>query len=77
MTLVALSPAVWVKVLGNAKAIFPYDHPALFSMTLAFLVTIVVSKLDNSAKARAEKAAFDDQYVRAQTGVGAAAAAAH
>ena len=77
VTLVALSPAVWVKVLGNAKAIFPYDHPALFSMTLAFLVTVVVSKLDNSAKARAEKAAFDDQYVRAQTGVGAAAAAAH
>ncbi len=77
VTLVVLSPAVWVKVLGNAKAIFPYDHPALFSMTLAFLVTVVVSKLDTSMRAKAEQAAFDDQYVRAQTGVGAEAASAH
>jgi cation/acetate symporter len=77
VTLVVLSPAVWKTVLGNKEAIFPYDHPALFSMTLAFLVTIVVSKLDSSARARSEQAAFDDQYVRAQTGVGAAAASAH
>ena len=77
VTLVVLSPAVWVKILGNAKAIFPYDHPALFSMTLAFLVTAIVSKLDASAQARSEREAYDDQYVRAQTGVGAADAAAH
>ena len=31
----------------------------------------------DSAEAQAERAAFDDQYVRAQTGVGAAGAAAH
>ncbi len=77
VTPVVLSPAVWVKILGNAKAIFPYDHPALFSMTLAFLVTAIVSKLDASAQARSEREAYDDQYVRAQTGVGAADAAAH
>ena len=77
VTLVILSPAVWKTVLGNPQAIFPYDHPALFSMTLAFLVTVVVSKLDNSAGASAEREAFEDQYVRAQTGVGAASAAAH
>ena len=77
VTLVVLSPAVWKTVLGNKEAIFPYDHPALFSMTLAFLVTVVVSKLDSSARAANEQAAFDDQYVRAQTGVGAATASAH
>ncbi|MHA6193973.1 cation acetate symporter [Pseudomonas wadenswilerensis] len=77
LVLVILSPAVWVAVLGNAKAIYPYDHPALFSMPLAFLVTVVVSLLDNSARAAREREAFDDQFVRAQTGLGAAAASAH
>ncbi|WP_079435327.1 cation acetate symporter [Zoogloea sp. LCSB751] len=74
---VLLSKSVWVTVLGNAQALFPYDQPALFSMPLAFLVTIIISKLDNSAEAQAERAQFDDQYVRAQTGFGAAEASAH
>jgi cation/acetate symporter len=77
VTLVVLSPAVWVKVLGNAQAIFPIDHPALFSMTLAFVVAFVVSKIDGSARAQAERAAYDEQDVRAETGIGAAAASAH
>ena len=77
VVLVVLSKLVWVSVLGNAQAIFPYDQPALFSMPLAFLVTIIVSKLDRSRAAEAEKKAFDDQYVRAQTGYGAATASAH
>ncbi|KAB2967082.1 cation acetate symporter [Zoogloea sp.] len=74
---VLFSKSVWVTVLGNAQALFPYDQPALFSMPLAFLVTIVVSLLDNSDEAKAERALFDDQYVRAQTGFGAAEASAH
>jgi cation/acetate symporter len=74
---VLFSKSVWVTVLGFEKALFPWDQPALFSMPLAFLVTIVVSKLDTSARAKAEIEAFDDQYVRAQTGVGAAQAASH
>ena len=77
VTLVILSPAVWVKVLGNAQAVFPIDHPALFSMTLAFVVAFVVSKLDGSAQAAAETALFDDQEVRSETGIGIAAAHAH
>ncbi|WP_375739812.1 cation acetate symporter [Pseudomonas boanensis] len=77
LLLVILSPAVWVTVLGHAQAIFPYDHPALFSMPLAFLVIVVVSNLDRSARADRERAAFEDQFVRAQTGLGAAAASSH
>ncbi|WP_029010241.1 cation/acetate symporter ActP [Azospirillum halopraeferens] len=77
VTLVVLSKTVWVAVIGYDAPIFPYEHPALFSMTLAFLVTIVVSRLDTSARAKAEIAAYDDQYVRSQTGIGAAAASAH
>ncbi|HET7775211.1 MAG TPA: cation acetate symporter, partial [Azospira sp.] len=74
---VVLSKAVWVTVLGKAQAIFPYDQPALFSMPLAFFIAFVVSKLDNSAQAKREIEAFDDQYVRAQTGLGAAGASNH
>jgi len=77
VTCVVLSKAVWVVVLENPAPIFPYEHPALFSMTLAFLVTIVVSKLDRSASAAKERAAFEDQEVRSQTGIGAATAVAH
>ena len=77
VVLVILSSAVWKAVLGYSAAIFPYDNPALFSMTAAFLVTWIVSKLDTSARAKTDVAAFDDQYVRAQTGYGAAAASSH
>ncbi|RIA20003.1 cation/acetate symporter [Ectopseudomonas oleovorans] len=77
LTLVILSPAVWVAVLDNAQAVYPYDHPALFSMPLAFIVIVLVSKLDNSARAAREREAFDDQFVRAQTGLGAATASSH
>ncbi|WP_448207758.1 cation acetate symporter [Azospirillum sp. sgz302134] len=77
VTLVILSKTVWVAVLGNATPIFPYEHPALFSMSLAFFVTILMSKLDTSARAKAEIAAYEDQYVRSQTGIGAAAASSH
>ncbi|MBL8482861.1 MAG: cation acetate symporter [Rhodocyclaceae bacterium] len=75
--LVVLSPAVWVKVLGNAKPIFPYDHPAIISMTLAFFITWLMSVTDKSARAANEAAAFDEQYIRAQTGLGAAGAHDH
>ena len=66
-----------VSVLGNAQAIYPYDHPALFSMPLAFLVTVIVSRLDRSVRAEKERDAYADQFVRAQTGLGAASASSH
>ncbi len=72
-----LGPTVWVEVLGNAQAIFPYKHPALFSMVVAFAVTWFVSVLDRSAQAVREAEDFDMQYVRAQTGLGAESSAAH
>lgn len=77
VTLVVLSKSVWVTVLGHEAPVFPYEHPALFSMPLAFIVTMLVSVLDGSLQAKREREAFDDQYVRAQTGIGAAAAHAH
>jgi len=77
VTMVILSKSVWVAVLGNAEPIFPYTQPALFSLPIAFFFSWLFSVTDNSARARKEIAAFDDQYVRSQTGVGAAGASAH
>jgi cation/acetate symporter len=78
VALVVMSKSVWVTVLGNAAPLFPYDQPALFSMPVAFFCCWLFSVLEgNSPRAQAEKAAFDDQFVRAQTGHGAAAASNH
>ena len=75
--IVVLSKAVWVVVLGNKEALFPYEQPAIFSMPIAFFFAWLGSTTDSSARAVQEKAAFEDQYVRAQTGFGAAGAASH
>jgi cation/acetate symporter len=77
VVLVILSPTVWVAVLGNESAIFPYKDPALFSIIVAFAGIWLFSVTDHSRTARAEEAAFEAQYVRSQTGLGAATAAAH
>jgi cation/acetate symporter len=59
-------------------AIFPYDHPAIVSMSLAFFVTWLLSVTDKSARANNEKAeAYEEQYIRAQTGLGSSGAHAH
>ena len=75
--IVVLSKAVWVVVLGNEKPLFPYEQPAIFSMPIAFFMAWLGSVTDSSIRAAKEKEAFEDQYVRAQTGFGAAGAAAH
>ena len=75
--MVVFSKAVWVTTFGNPAPLFPYDNPALFSMTIAFLGIWLVSKADTSQRARAEIASFDAQYVRAETGIGAASAHVH
>ena len=74
---VVLSKSVWVDVLGNASPVIPYSQPALFAMPIAFLLAFVFSKSDSSARAKHEIDAFEDQYVRGQTGFGSAAASKH
>lgn len=73
------SASVWEAVLGNPKgsAWFPYSSAALFSMSAAFLTIWLVSKLDKSPQAERERALFEEQRIRSETGVGAAAALAH
>src|SRR6476659_9293775 len=77
VTMVVLSPSVWETTLGFAKgsAPCPYDNPALFSMPIAFIGIWLFSVLDRSQQAKSEQKAFDAQFVRSQTGIGASGAA--
>jgi cation/acetate symporter len=77
VAMVVLSNAVWVQTFGFAREVFPYDNPAIFSMPVAFLGIWAFSRLDASNRAKAEVAAFDAQYIRSETGIGAAAAHVH
>ncbi|MBL0406950.1 cation acetate symporter [Microvirga aerilata] len=77
VAMVVLSKAVWVQTFGFARELFPYDNPAIFSMPIAFLGIWAISKFDTSSRAKAEIASFDAQYIRSETGIGAAAAHAH
>jgi cation/acetate symporter len=75
--LVILGPIVWVQILGNAEAVFPYKYPALFSVTVAFVSIWLISITDKSQGAQDEIAAFDAQDIRSQTGIGAEGASEH
>lgn len=77
VTMVVLSPNVWVKVMGNAEAIVPYSNPALFTVAIAFGGIWLFSKLDKSPRAKIERDLFDAQFIRSQTGIGAEGASSH
>ena len=77
VALVILGPNVWVEILKNEKAIFPYAHPALFSVTVAFISIWFFSKIDTSDRAKHERELFRGQNVRANTGIGADGAVSH
>ena len=77
--LTIVSPGVWEAVFGYPKgsALFPYVSPALFTIPLSFLCCWLFSVTDGSKTATNEQAAFEAQYVRSQTGIGADVATAH
>jgi cation/acetate symporter len=77
VVLVVLSPTVWVDIMKNPTAIFPYKHPALFSVSAAFIAIWFFSITDKSERAAKEIEAFEPQSVRAETGIGADGAVAH
>lgn len=75
--LVVLSKAVWVDILGYKTAIYPYGNPAIFSVTIAFVGIWLFSLMDNSDDAKKEHAAYEHQFIRSQTGIGAEGASSH
>ena len=77
VVLMVLGPTIWVQILGNATPIYPYEYPALFSITVAFIGIWFFSITDKSTAADEERARFYPQFVRSQTGLGASGASAH
>ncbi|MBE2243735.1 MAG: cation acetate symporter [Burkholderiaceae bacterium] len=77
--LTIVSPSVWEATLGNpaGSAWFPYASPALFSMTIGFVGIWLFSILDNSQRAKIDRAGYLAQQVRSETGIGAAGASGH
>ena len=69
-----LVPIFLLSVVG---AIAQTTKPALFALIACVSVTVLVSLTDRSARAAREARAFDHQYVRAVTGLGASGASDH
>jgi len=77
IALVITGPIVWVDILGNESALFPYKYPALFSVAIAFFCIWFFSITDRSVRAEHERGQFEHQYIRSQTGIGAHGASEH
>lgn len=77
IVLMILGPTIWVKILGHATPIYPYEYPALFSMLVAFIGIWFFSITDNSEEGKQERDRFYAQFVRSQTGVGVSRSVSH
>src|SRR5450830_1257001 len=77
VSLTVLSKSVWVDVFHHATAIFPYTSPALFSMTVGFVGIWLFSITDKGPRAAIDRAGFEAQEIRSETGIGASGAHAH
>jgi cation/acetate symporter len=77
LVMTVLSKSVWVDVLGHADALFPYASPAIFSMPAGFFCIWLFSMLDRSERARIDRAGYEAQEMRSETGIGAAGASGH
>ncbi len=77
VTLIVVGPQVWVDVMGMEKPLFPYVYPTVISAPLAFVTAWALSVTDNSARASRERAAFGEQYIRSELGIGTSEAASH
>ncbi len=75
--LVIIGPIVWVDILHNETPLFPYKYPGLFSISIAFIGIWLFSITDRSTRAEEERARFEHQYIRSQTGIGAEGASKH
>lgn len=77
VVLMVLGPTIWVQITGHEKAIFPYEYPALFSISVAFLGIWFFSATDNSEEGNREREQFRAQFIRSQTGYGVEQGRAH
>ena len=83
VALTIMSKAVWGDALGHMGAdgkpvgLIFLDNPAIISIPLSFFCIWLFSVLDGSERAKIDRAAFDAQRVRCETGIGAEGTASH
>ena len=77
IALIIGGPKVWVDIVGAETPLFPYDYPALFTMSAAFITMIIVSLMDHSASAGHDRSMFDQQLVAAELATDVSASAVH
>lgn len=75
--LLIIGPTVWTKVLNMGPAIFPYDFPTFVVLPAVLVVAYIASVTDSSESGKKERAAYDAQMVRAETGLGSEVGASH
>jgi len=69
VVLIAVGPQVWVSVLGNDEALFPYNYPALFTLPLALVVTWWFSIRDRSERGKVDRDNYHRLLVRSELGL--------
>ena len=73
--LLIVGPTVWTTILKMGPALFPYDFPTFVVLPVVLIVAYIASVTDKSESAKNERAAYDAQMIRAETGLGAEAGA--
>jgi cation/acetate symporter len=68
VTLILLSPTVWVDLMHYPTAIFPLRNPAIVSMPVSFMCGVIASLLTHEPEAELR---FDDEKLRTYLGLGA------
>ncbi|MFK7957380.1 MAG: cation acetate symporter [Lysobacterales bacterium] len=77
VTLIVLGPGVMVAILGYEKPWFPYTYPTIATLPVTALCIWFFSTTDRSDGANKERAAFDDQRIRSELGIGIEGASEH
>jgi cation/acetate symporter len=83
VVLTIMSKAVWGDVLGNVGpdgkpvGLIFLNNPAIVSIPISFACIWLFSILDSSDRAKIDRAAFDAQRIRCETGIGAEGASGH
>ncbi|TCM59896.1 cation/acetate symporter [Acinetobacter calcoaceticus] len=78
VSLIILSKAVWVDTLAISDVpVVSLNGPAIIAMPLAFFCCWFFSVTDKSARAERERKAYEAQFVRSMTGIGASGASDH
>ncbi len=77
IVLIILGPGVMTNILGYSESWFPYTYPTIVTLPITAMCIWFFSVTDKSQRAARERAAFEEQYIRSELGIGASKASDH